>query len=803
MSTNLLKNQGDLIEESLKLLEWPEICSQLSTFSSTKEGRALCLHPVAPTTIKESTNLLSETMEMITLDEILEGGVSFKGIHDLRKIISICTKGGVVSGEELLKISETLRNIRRLRKQLVDQDVRPVLSRNFDSISMLPELQQTIEFCIEDGGRVADRSSEKLFEARCKNKNLTELRTQRINQILRNNVSIIQDNVITYRNSRPVIPLKASASDKISGIIHDTSSSGNTIFIEPQSIVSIGNQISQVKNIISREEQKLLALYSSYIAEKSIPLNNLCDVILKIDLALSRARYGKCLNAVPPIIVEGENSGFYLDEFSHPLLIWQNKYHHGQDVVPVTFNVSSSMRVIAITGPNTGGKTVTLKSVGLAALMSKYGLLIPCKTAPTVPWFSYILADIGDEQSLQQNLSTFSGHISRIIKIIRLVENSPYLSMVLLDEVGSGTDPGEGASIAIALLKKLANIVKLTIATTHLGELKALKYSDSRFENASVGFDSSTLLPKYNLQWGIPGKSNALAIASRLGLDDEIIKNAKQIYSQKGHDNVNEIIQGLEMEKKRQQISSEKAAALLAKTELLHEEILAGWRKQKDSYERYQTHGREELLKGIREGQLEVSSLIKKLRDKNADGEIARNAGQRLRQLETTHKKTHTGKSEKSWVPEIGGKVRIISIDKIASVVDISEDVTMLTVVCGVFRSNIHISDIESVDGQKPNSFKKAPDRFTKLESKSRCDVRTKKNTVDVRGLRVHEAESVVEEKLRKLNGPVWIVHGIGTGKLKRGLREWFKTLPYIQRVSDADKSDGGSGCSIVWIDNV
>jgi DNA mismatch repair protein MutS2 len=380
---------------------------------------------------------------------------------------------------------------------------------------------------------------------------------------------------------------------------------------------------------------------------------------------------------------------------------------------------------------------------------------------------------------------------------------------VLLDEVGAGTDPTEGAALAAALLRHLADRARLTIATTHFGELKALKYGDARFENASVAFDDATLSPTYRLQWGIPGRSNALAIASRLGLAGEVVTAAAEQLRPGGSGEVNRVIEGLERQRLQQQEAAEAAAALLARTELLHEELLARWRQQKEQSAEIQEQRRRELERSIREGQGEVRRLIRRLRQGGRSGgreaaETARVTGQRLKRLEEEHRPQPPRVQHSGWRPKVGERVRLLALGKAAEVLAISDDGRELTVRCGVLRSTVDLTAIEGLQGEKPAppepSQPQVVVRSRRNPASRGPQVRTEANTVDVRGLRVHEAEAAVEERLRSASGPVWVIHGIGTGKLRRGLRDWLATLPYVERVSDAERGDGGPGCSVVWL---
>jgi len=789
----------NIIIESMNLLEWPIICSHLSTFAVTEQGRKRCKSFDLPLNISSSQELLCQTLEIGLLDNSLDGGMSFQGVHDLRNILMICSKGGVATGEDLLKVAETLRAARKLRKLIFDQLIRPRLSALLTNIATLPDLQKVLEFALDEGGRVADRASPKLSELRRYRNSVRLQRKDILQEISRKYSGLLQDNIVSERYGRPVLAFKAGTTDQIKGMVHDSSASGNTIYVEPQAVISLGNRLAKIDSEISDEERRLLAHWSKEVGINARAIAHLGEILLQIEFSLARARYSKWLNGVPAILEEEEHTLFEIKDFRHPVLVWNDFHEKKNTVVPTSFDVSPELKVVAITGPNTGGKTVALKSIGLAALMAKAGLLLPCAGSPRLPWCKNILADIGDEQSLQQNLSTFSGHILRISRILQAIASFPGTTLVLLDEVGAGTDPTEGTALAMALLKIMADRARLTIATTHFGELKALKYSDSRFENASVSFDSETIKPTFRLQWGIPGRSNAIEISQRLGLDAEVIDHAQKFINPQSVDNVNQVIKGLESQRERQQSAAEDAAALLARTELLHEELLERWQKQRQQSDAVNEKGRISLESSIREGQKEVRKLIKRLRDQNANGETARKAGQRLRQLEKGSRADRRIQNSPSWTPKIGEKVRLSSIGKAGEIISFSDDGMQLTVLCGVFRSTINLTEIESLNGQKA-SLNTVINVKSSQVSKNFSLVRTKKNTLDVRGLRVHEAESVIEEKLRNCSGALWVIHGIGSGKLKQGLRKWFNTLSYIEKVADAEPYDGGAGCSVIWM---
>ncbi len=838
-------------QETLTLLEWPRLAAHLASFASTAAGGRHCQVLALPTDLATSERLLAETTELLGLDGLVEGGLSFQGAADIATTVTLCAKGGCAGGEELLALAGTLATARRLRRQIDDPELRPVCSALVATMRTLPELEQRLHFCLEEGGRLADRASAPLAALRRQSQGVRSARRERLQELLRRYAPLLQDTVVAERSGRPVLAVKAGVASQVRGLVHDSSASGSTVFVEPQAVIPLGNRLRELQGQERELERALLLELSGLVGEQAQALEHLQGVLVRLDGGLARARYGAWLGAVRPELAATAEAAFELRDLRHPLLLWQQRREAGAAVVPVTVRVSPELKVVAITGPNTGGKTVTLKSVGLAALMARAGLFLPCSGTPRLPWCGQVLADIGDEQSLQQNLSTFSGHIRRIARILEALGPGPAdppaavpgsgqkppgleqpwpeparpdqpdlerldgsqgrrgASLVLLDEVGAGTDPTEGSALAAALLRQLADRARLTIATTHFGELKALKYADPRFENASVAFDVETLSPTYRLQWGIPGRSNALAIARRLGLDPAVVQAAAAQLEPGGEGDVNRVIEGLERQRQQQQEAAEAAVELLARTELLHEELLARWQQQKEQSAEIQEQRRQQLEHSIREGQGEVRRLIRRLRQGGRAGgreaaETARQAGQRLKRLEAEHRPQPERRDHGGWRPAVGERVRLLALGKAAEVLAISADGQELTVRCGVLRTTVPLTGIEGLNGEKPAPPEPAQPqvqiRSRRNPASRGPQMRTEANTVDVRGLRVHEAEAAVEERLRGANGPVWVIHGIGTGKLKRGLRDWLAGLPYVDKVADAEQGDGGMGCSVIWV---
>ena len=793
---NVLHNS--LRRETLELLEWNVLKEQISTFSSTPFGKQSIIDFEIPLTLNESLELLSETEEINDLEFNSNIQISFEGFYDIKEKIDICSKGGVINSNDLLEISKTLACSRKLKKIILNTRLRPNLSLLAERLVDHTYLEKNLHDSIETNGRISDKASDKLYELRGQLNIVKNQRRLLLEKFIQSNGNFIQDSIIGDRFGRPVVALKVNHINKFKGLIHDSSSSGNTVFFEPESVVAKGNKIAALKAKILKEEFKLLKKLSQDIADNSETLITKTDTLLRLENALTRSRYSNFIKGNSPKFHNHININ--IEGFTHPLLIWEHRIKGAKKPVPVNFQINRNTKVIAITGPNTGGKTAALKGLGIAILMARSGLYIPSCSTPVISFFQEIYVDIGDEQSLEGNLSTFSGHIYRIKNILQMLNYKRGLSLVLLDEIGSGTDPIEGTALAIALLNEFANKSDLTVATTHYGEIKVLKYKDKRFENVSVNFDEETLKPKFTLNWGIPGRSNALSISEKIGISQKIIDEAKKYLQPKEIENINLIIKGLEEQKLKQQNSAEEAAELIARTEILYEELKMNYEYQKTNAEKFQMEERRKLTKFIDQAKSEVVELIKKLRDKNANGEDARQIGMRLKQMEKEFKQEKEVVKNISWHPKIGDFVKITSLNSNGKIIECFEKGLSFKVKCGNFTSILSASEIEGINGEKPLLSKSPVHIKSTDEDYSFSKIRTSKNTIDVRGLRVHEAEIIIEEKIRNFHGPLWVVHGIGTGKLKKGLILWLSKLDYVENIEDASPSEGGSGCSIVWI---
>ncbi|AFY36367.1 endonuclease MutS2 [Calothrix sp. PCC 7507] len=822
--------------ETLELLEWHRLCQHLSTFAATKLGAIASRHLQIPDSQAESIQLLEQTKEVYQLENRLTTSLSFDGIQDIGDALERAELQGILTGDELLAIATTLAGARNLRRVIDNQLDCPILTALVAELRTYPELEQEIHRCIDERGQVTDRASQKLGEIRTDLRRLRSQITQKLQNILQAKSGAVQEQLITQRGDRFVIPVKAPQKDAIPGIVHDTSTSGATLYVEPNSIVPMGNQLRQVIRKEQAEEEAIRRALTEQVAAVKPDLERLLAIVTTLDLATARARYSFWLGANPPRFIHRQDQEIItLRHLRHPLLVWQQQHEQGQPVVPVDLLISPHIRVVTITGPNTGGKTVTLKTLGLAALMAKVGLFIPAREPVEIPWFDQVLADIGDEQSLQQSLSTFSGHIRRISRILNAlghgeeaalrlrsgqgsreqgageqnlelrtpdsVLSTQHSALVLLDEVGAGTDPVEGSALAIALLQYLADHAQLAIATTHFGELKALKYEDERFENASVEFDETTLSPTYRLLWGIPGRSNALTIALRLGLKPEVIEHAKTQVGE-ATDEVNQVIAGLEAQRRRQETKATEAQNVLQQAERLYKEVSAKAEALQEREKALRASQEVAVQQAIAQAKTEIAQVIRRLQQGTPTAQDAQQATNALNQIAQQYQPAPPPKPKAGFMPKVGDRIRISKFGQTAEVLTAPDEDGEFSVRFGIMKMTVTLEDIESLDGQKaePVVKQKPAPAPVPQPAQPALAIRTSKNTIDLRGKRVADAEFMLDKAISEASGPVWIIHGHGTGKLRQGVHTYLQQHPRVNNYEAAAQVDGGSGVTVAYV---
>ncbi|MEM8642507.1 MAG: endonuclease MutS2 [Cyanobacteria bacterium P01_G01_bin.54] len=799
--------------ETLELLEWSRLCDHLATFTATKLGAIAARHLTPPRTQLESETLLTQTQEAYLLETQINSGLPFRGIQDLSEPLARAERQGLLQGKELLDVATTLAGARQLRRALESQDDVPTLQDLIAPLRTYPELEKHIHHCIDDHGDVTDRANPKLAGIREKLKSTRDRIQSKLQSIIQRQGGALQQTEITQRSDRFVLAVKAPQKAQIPGIVHDTSATGSTLYIEPSAVVEWGNQLRQQQRQEAREVEAVLREVTAQVAEVKEDLELLLAIVTQLDLATTRARYSLWLEANPPRFLEPAET-ITLRNLRHPLLVWQQQHEQGRAVVPINVQIHPAIRVVAITGPNTGGKTVTLKTLGLAALMAKAGLFVPAREPVELPWFDQVLADIGDEQSIEQSLSTFSGHIRRISRI--LAQMTPQ-SLVLLDEVGAGTDPSEGSALAAALLKHLAAQARLAIATTHYGELKALKYQDERFENASVEFDEATLSPTYRLLWGIPGRSNALAIAKRLGLESEIITAAQDLMGGVSQD-VNDVIAGLEAQRKAQEQRAQEAEQLVQQAERFYTEVSERAEALREQEQDLKLSQEQAVNAAIATAKAEIAAVIRQLQQQPKTGQNAQRATKALEKTAEKHRPVQPRRKQPGYQPQVGEKIRLPQLGQTAEVLAI-EAGQKVTVQFGLMKTTVSLTEIESLDGKKvdistpepkpakakaktstqPKSTEKAQ---AKAQAKIQPTVRSDRNTLDIRGYRVAQMESDLEAAIQRVYelGVLWILHGKGTGKLREGVHGFLSSHPQVERFEIAPKNEGGAGVTIAYL---
>lgn len=788
-----------IVSKTLELLEWQRLCQHLSTFAATKLGVAAAMQLSIPEQVDTSEILLQQTQEVYDLETQLLTALTFDGIHNIGAALARSRRQGILSGEELLQIATTLFGARNLRRIINRYPDLTSLNQLVADLRTYPELEQDIRHCIDEQGEVADRASEKLLGIRERQRQVRNEVQTILQRLLQRKGAALQERLITQRSDRFVVPVKAPQKDAVPGIVHDTSTTGATLYIEPRATVELNNRLRQLTRQEQVEAEAIRQALTAKVAEVHADLETLIVIVTAVDLATARARYSYWLGANRPRFVESSDM-LTLRRLRHPLLVWQQQHEQGPEVVAIDVTIQPHIQVVAITGPNTGGKTVTLKTLGLATLMAKVGLFVPAQEPVELPWFDQVLADIGDEQSLQQSLSTFSGHIRRIQEIIAALSSQ---SLVLLDEVGAGTDPLEGSALAIALLRYLADHAQLTVATTHFGELKALKYTDARFENASVEFDDETLQPTYRLLWGIPGRSNALIIAQRLGLSEAVITQAQgQLNGET--DDVNQVIAGLETERRQQETKAQAAAQLLQSTEQLHQQVAQKASDLKIREQKLRQQQEKAIQEEIRKAKQAIAQVIRDLQQQPKSAPAAQAATQRLEKIAEkrlpSRQQTSTPPTPKGFNPQVGDRVRIPSIGQKADVIEVTPT-QELVVRFGMMKMTVQPTEVESLTGEKveppPQKAEIAPKKVEPIPQTPA--IRTSQNTLDLRGSRVADAEVVIEDAIAQTPGPLWIIHGHGTGKLRKGVQAYLAQHPQVDRYEFADQSDGGTGVTIAY----
>ncbi|WP_286887405.1 endonuclease MutS2 [Aneurinibacillus sp. UBA3580] len=775
-------------------LEFDKIIEQLSTHASSSLGREKVEALTPSTNYEEVQRRQQATYEGSTVLR-LRGSVPLGGIRDIRPACKRAAMGGMLNAAELLDIASTLYGGGRLKAfiaSIVEQEPLPLLEELLNRVERLQGIENEINRAIDENGMVMDSASPALSQVRGQIRGAEKRIRERLEQMIRNSSTqkMLQEPIVTIRNDRFVIPVKQEYRHVFGGIVHDQSASGATLFVEPQVVVNISNELRELKMKEEREVEKILLSLSAKVAEVSEVLLHNVECLAEADFIFAKASYAHTLKAVQPVI--NDNGYLRIKKGRHPLI-------PASQVVPIDVELGRDYTAIVVTGPNTGGKTVSLKTVGLFSLMAMAGLQIPADEGSEMAVFEGVYADIGDEQSIEQSLSTFSSHMTNISHILQHVNNR---SLVLFDELGAGTDPTEGAALAMAIIDYVHQRGARLVATTHYSELKAYAYDRPQIVNASVEFDEVTLRPTYRLLVGIPGRSNAFAIASRLGLPENILAQARNFVKTEETE-IDTMIASLEENQRRAEAERREVEQLRAELERERRELereLANLDEKKDRlYQQAEEEARTAVEKARKEAETIIAELRQIAREERAGIKEHKliEARKRLEEASPTLRKKK--KPKKAGVPlnqqplEVGDEVRVLSFNQKGEIVGKVSD-KEFQVQIGIVKMNVKADNLEKLRSAKPQ----VTQQITKIRS-ARDPVRME---LDVRGNTVEDAIIQIDKYLDEaiLDGlnQVSIIHGKGTGALGLGIQKYLRNHRLVKSFRWGGQGEGGLGATVV-----
>ena len=781
----------------LVTLEYNKIVDHMKSFCFSDMGKKGLeeIEPCADAKAIESKQKeTAEAFSMITR----RGRVPFGAFYDVDKYIQTARIGSYLTPKQLLEVSDSLRTTRRV-KQYIEDDVfegnHEILDGIASGILAAKHIENEIDRCIEGEAEISDHASQKLANIRrgIEAKNAS-IRAKLQGIIASPNIQkYLQDSLITIRGDRFCIPVKQEYRNQVRGMIHDRSASGSTLFIEPMAVVNINNELKELKLKEEAEIERILYEITALVGESADSILNNQSLMIELDIIFAKARHASEINGVEPII---STDGFtHIKKGRHPLI-------PGNEVVPTDVWIGKDFRTLLITGPNTGGKTVTLKTVGLLTLMAQAGFHIPADYGTRINVYREIFADIGDEQSIEQSLSTFSSHMKNLIGILSDADAG---DLVLLDELGAGTDPTEGAALAIAIIENLYAKEVTTIATTHYSELKHYALTKKGVENASVEFDIKTLSPTYRLLIGIPGKSNAFEISSKLGLTDKIIEKAKK-YLKRENIEFEEIL--TKIQEDRQAAEEERDAALRIRLEAdkMKKNYNEKYGRLQEQREKELNKAKEEARKIIKEAKISAEALIKELKNAgNASGKEANRLIDDTRKaLKGKLEETYEGMGDIAVNTEIrpedirpGQSVLLLNINQEGTVVTKPDRNGDLLVQAGIMKINVNYKNIKLL--------RKAKARMdSRIQNLAKSKSSSISPEIDIRGTNVEEAIFIIDKylddaSLARLQN-VRIIHGKGTGLLRKGLHEHFRKHPHVKSFKVGEFNEGGIGVTVVEI---
>lgn len=790
-------------DRAIKVLEYEKIIKKLKDRASSMLGKGLAGQLKPFTNYEEVIQAQSETTDAVTCI-LRKGSPPLGGIHEIRSFIRRAQTGGMLNPGELLMIADVLRASRKL-KGYISQDKVELNDTNHiyilcSNLGTNKALEDRLNQSIESEDRLSDYASSALASIRRNIRRTQDSIKDKLNSIIRSsqNKKYMQDAVVTLRGDRYVIPVKQEYRSQFPGLVHDMSSSGATLFVEPMAVVEANNEIRQLQNKEEQEVERILLELTGEVANIGDMLLENVQLLGHIDFAFAKARLSLDMDAVEPVI--NKERRIVIKKGRHPLI-------DPKEVVAVDISLGEDFSTMVITGPNTGGKTVTLKTTGLFVLMAQAGLHIPAAERSEMCVFHKVFADIGDEQSIEQSLSTFSSHMKNIVSILKEVDDN---SLVLFDELGAGTDPTEGAALATAILERLTNQGIRTMATTHYSELKLYAMTTPGVQNACCEFDVETLRPTYRLLVGIPGKSNAFAISKRLGLDEGIIEEAKNLLT--GEDiQFEEVLS--DIEKKRIETERELEHASRAKQEI--ERIKEASRMQKNRLENEKNkildQARKEARNILLDARREADEIMERLRELEKaqqqsilDTEIMQlkhDMRQKINKLDERMAESVLPRKGYAKPPEnlkAGDSVMIINLNRKGTILEAPDKDGNVLIQVGIMKVNMHITQLRLIDEQKELVDNI---QITRVSGTKSSNVGLE---LDIRGCSIEEARERVNKYIDDATiaglHEVTIIHGKGTGVLRRGVHEILKSNSHVKSFRLGKYGEGETGVTVVSI---
>lgn len=780
--------------KALNTLEFDKIKNMLSSKAASALGKRLVDELMPSSDISDIRRWQTETSVAVSMI-MKKGSLVLGGLKDITDSLKRVNIGGVLSIDELTSIGSFLYCARKAKKYSESEsknDDFSALSSYFDAIVCLSELENDIERCIIDGKEISDEASPALRDIRRSIRVSNDRIKEHLSGIIHSSAykNMLQDAVITIRNDRYCVPVKQEYKNSFPGMIHDRSSTGATLFIEPMSVVQLNNKIKELKGDEKREIDKILARLSQEVYENSGAIAADMEVLSQLDFIFAKAELSVSMKASEPVF--NDKGYINIKKARHPLL-------DSKSVVPTDIYLGGDFNTLLITGPNTGGKTVSLKTIGLFTLMGQSGLHIPAFDNSELTVFEEVFADIGDEQSIEQSLSTFSSHMSNIVRILNKVTNN---SLVLLDELGAGTDPTEGAALAIAVIKYLHALGVRTAVTTHYSELKVFALTAEGVENASCEFDVETLRPTYRLLIGVPGKSNAFAISSRLGLPEYIINEAKEVLS---HEDVRfeDVITELEISKKAVAEEQERAEQYRREAQKLRLDAEKQKQKLEKQREKIINDARDEARRLVSDAKDEADSIVKEIRRMQRDNAGLDKIDSKRKRLKEKLNSMESGTVRNSAAHPVpkelhtGDRVYIHSLAQSGVVISAPDSSGNVMIKTGIMKVKIGIEDLslDTVEEKPKQQAKKYAAGFKNSKAK---DISPQ---VDLRGLMALEAIDKLDKYLDDaclagLN-QVTIIHGKGTGALRSAVQDYLRTNRRVKSYRAGLYGEGEAGVTI------